>query len=424
MTPSPAFSLEAPQKTFSVQPVVSGTAPRSDEQPIKLNIAEIELTKRLIEQQKLKTGRLTGNVILDTFYRINDWLVSKSKVDFREKATFFRLMAVMINAGVPLIRSLDTLSAQMSKSVKLSRIILEMARKVESGSKFSDSLRSYPDVFTEAEVGMLRSGEATGQLNQVLAQIATQLEQAAGLRSKVIGALIYPAVVMTLLIGVVIVMMVAVVPKMMSFFTSSGKELPMPTQILIAVSTFLQTYWMLALLGVAGLALAINVWKKTPMGRYEWDSFKLKIPLIGKLLKKSLLAQFMRQFSDLLGSGIQITQALRIVAGALSNQVYRKRLELAAQDIEQGIPLAETLNDPRLFPGMVVNMLAVGEQTAHLETVSEKVATYFDDEVDSMVKGLTKAFEPIMLILIGVVVGGMVAAIMLPIMDLSNLTGG
>lgn len=421
MTPtSPSFSLEAPQKTFSVQPLINA---HTEERPIKLNIAEIELTKRLIEQQKLKTGRLTGNVILDTFYRINDWFISKSRVSYRDKAIFFRLMAVMINAGVPLIRALDTLSAQMSKVVKLSRIILEMARKVESGAKFSDTLRSYPDVFSEAEVGMLRSGEATGQLNQVLSQIATQLEKAAGLRSKVIGALIYPAVVIALLVGVVIVMMVVIVPKMMTFFISSGKELPLPTRILITLSHFFQNYWMPTMLGVIGVFLAINVWKKTPAGRYEWDSFKLKIPLIGKLLKKSLLAQFMRQFSDLLTSGIQITQALRIVAGSLNNQVYRQRLELAAQDIEQGIPLAETLNDPRLFPGMIVNMLQVGEQTAHLEVVSEKVADYFDEEVDAMVKGLTKAFEPIMLIVIGTVVGGMVAAIMLPIMDLSNIAG-
>jgi type IV pilus assembly protein PilC len=381
------------------------------------------LTKKLIEQQKIKQGKLTGNPILDAFYRLNDWLIDHSTINFQDKATFFRLLAVMINAGVPLIRGLDTLAAQMSHNVKLSRVILEMARKIEQGRSLSDAMRSYPDIFAEAQIGMVKSGEATGQLNQILAEIATQLEKSAGLRSKVLGALIYPSVVITLLVAVVFVIMIAVVPKLKDFFGQSGRALPLPTQILLSTSDFFVTYWPVVVMAVVGGFLALNAWKKTPMGRYEWDGFLLKIPFIGMLFKKSILAEFMRQFSDLLGSGIQVTQALRIAAGSLSNDVYRKRLELAATDIEQGIPLAETLNDPKLFPGMIVNMLQVGEQTAHLDVVSEKVADYFDTEVDAMVQGLTKAFEPFMLVVIGLVVGGMVAAVMLPIMDLSNMSG-
>lgn len=393
----------------------------SVDQPIRLNIAEIELTKRLIQQQRLKQGTLTGNPILDFFYTVNDWLISHSSVNYREKAAFFRLLSVMLNAGVPLIRSLDTLSAQTSKSVRLSRIVLEIARKVENGGTLSEGLRGFPDLFSDAEVGMVRSGEATGQLNQILGDIATQLEQAASLRSKVIGALIYPAVILTLLVAVVFVMMIAVVPRLTDFFTQSGKALPLPTQILISTSAFFQSYWILMLGGLVGIVLLVNLWIKTPIGRYEWDLLKLRIPLIGTLLQKSILAQFMRQFSDLLGSGIQVTQALRISAGAVESAVYQKRLELAAQDVEQGIPLAETLNDPQLFPDMVLNMIQVGEQTAHLEVVCEKVAGFYDEEVDALVKGLTKAFEPLMLVAIGIVVGGMVSAVMLPIMDLSNV---
>ncbi|MEK7544862.1 MAG: type II secretion system F family protein [Patescibacteria group bacterium] len=431
---NPSFSIDQPRETFtpgaennasgvgkSTQGSTMASNTQNASQPIRLNIAEIEFTKRLIQEQKLKQGKITGNPILDLFYAVNDWMISHSSVDTQEKATFFRLLSVMLNAGVPLIRSLDTLSAQMAKSVRLSRIVLEIARKVENGGTLSEGLRGFPDLFSDAEVGMVRSGEATGQLNQILSDIATQLEQAASLRSKVLGALIYPGVVMTLLVGVVFVMMVAVVPRLTDFFTQSGKALPVPTQILISTSNFFQSYWILMIGGLVGTVLLVNLWIKTPMGRYEWDSMKLRVPLIGKLLQKSILAQFMRQFSDLLGSGIQVTQALRITAGAVKSAVYQKRLELAAQDVEQGIPLAETLNDPRLFPDMVLNMIQVGEQTAHLETVCEKVAQFYDDEVDALVKGLTKAFEPIMLIVIGIVVGGMVAAVMLPIMDLSNV---
>ena len=430
---NPSFSIDQPRETFTpgaennasgIGKSATGAAASNSQntsQPIRLNIAEIELTKRLIQQQKLKQGKITGNPILDAFYAVNDWMISHSNVDYREKATFFRLLSVMLNAGVPLIRSLDTLSAQMAKSVRLSRIVLEIARKVENGGTLSEGLRGFPDLFSDAEIGMVRSGEATGQLNQILGDIATQLEQAASLRSKVLGALIYPGVVMTLLIAVVFVMMIAVVPRLTDFFTQSGKALPLPTQILISTSAFFQSYWILMIGGLIGTVLLVNLWIKTPMGRYEWDSMKLRVPLIGTLLQKSILAQFMRQFSDLLGSGIQVTQALRISAGAVQSAVYQKRLELAAQDVEQGIPLAETLNDPRLFPDMVLNMIQVGEQTAHLETVCEKVAQFYDEEVDALVKGLTKAFEPIMLIVIGIVVGGMVAAVMLPIMNLSDV---
>ena len=415
-----SFSLDQHQETFSVQAANAG---KKNDDPIRLNIAEISLTKKLIEQERIRQGKLTGNPLVDFFYRVNDWLVEHSSIHYRVKATFFRLLAVMINAGVPLIRALDTLAAQMIKEVKLSRVIMEMARKVETGKSLSEALRTFPDIFDEAQVGMVHSGEATGQLNQVLGNIATQLEKSAGLRTKVISAMIYPLVVMTLLVAVVFVIMLVVVPKIKEFFGQSGRELPFITQALISVSDFFQAYWILMLIGITGLVLFIQFWKKTPIGRYQWDDMKLRIPFFGKLLQKSLLSQFMRQFSDLLGSGIQIIHALRIITGSMNNAVYRKRLELAAQDIEQGIPLAETLNDPRLFPGMIVNMIQVGEQTAHLEVIAEKVAEYFDDEVDAMVKGLSKSFEPVILIVIGVVVGGIVAAVMLPIMDLSNLSG-
>lgn len=392
-------------------------------QPITLDIAEVSMVKKLIEQERLKYGKLTGNPFLDFFYRANDWLVSHSAVGVKDLAAFFRLLAVMINAGVPLIKSLETLAAQTADSPKLSRIVAEIGERVEQGKSLSDAMALHLDVFDNSQIGMVRSGEATGQLNTVLSGLADRLEKNASIRSQVTGALIYPFVIVGLLIVVIVVMMVVVIPKMTEFFTQSGKALPLPTQILISASGFFQSYWMFILVVVSGLVAVVIAWKKTVVGQYQWDGLMLNIPLIGPLLRKSLLARFARLLSDLLDSGVQVVQSLNIIADAIGNEVFRQRLILAGQDVEQGIPLAESLNDPSLFPVVLINMLEIGEQTAHLDVVTSKIADLYDDEVDAMVKGLTKAFEPILLIVIGTVVGGMVAAIMVPIMDMSSAVG-
>ncbi|MCX6734153.1 MAG: type II secretion system F family protein [Candidatus Peregrinibacteria bacterium] len=391
--------------------------------PITLDIAEVSMVKKLIEQERLRYGKLTGNPILDFFYRINDWLIAHSKVTVKDLASFFRLLAVMINAGVPLIKSLETLSAQTAQNPKLARIISEISEKIEQGKSLSDAMGMYKDVFDDSQIGMTKSGEATGQLNQVLTGLADRLEKNASIGAKVKGALIYPLVIVTLLVVVVFVMMIVVVPKMTEFFTQSGKALPFATQLLINMSGFFQSYWIFIAVAVGGAIATISAWRKTVIGRYQWDGMLLKIPMFGPLIRKSLLARFARLLSDLLDSGVQVVQSLHIIADAIGNEVYRQRLILASQDVEQGIPLAESLNDPELFPVVLINMIEIGEQTAHLDVVAEKVAALYDDEVDAMVQGLTKAFEPILLIMIGLVVGGMVAAIMLPIMDMSNVAG-
>lgn len=400
--------------------LVSSSAEDSS-QPLTLDIAEVTMVKKLIEHERLRFGRLTGNPLVDFFYRVNDWLISHSNVTVKDLAGFFRLLAVMINAGVPLIKSLETLSAQNAKNPKLSRIVAEIGKKVEQGKSLSDAMTEYRDVFDESQIGMTKSGEATGQLNQVLTGLADRLEKNASLRAKVAGAMIYPAVILSLLIAVIFIMMIVVVPKMTDFFTQSGKELPFATKILVSMSKFFQAYWIFMLVAAVGISLTVSAWKKTVVGKYQWDNLMLKLPLFGKLLQKGILARFARLLSDLLDSGVPVVQSLQIIANAIGNEVYRQKLLVASQDIEQGIPMAEALNDPALFPVVLINMLEIGEQTAHVDVVSEKVAALYDDEVDAMVQGLTKAFEPILLIIIGLVVGGMVAAVMLPIMDMSNV---
>lgn len=424
------FGLEGQQEIYEIkksgQSAAQNAVPQTEqsaadfETPILLNISATSVQKKLLELEKLKSTKITGNPIVDFFYRINDWLVSLSKVSVAKKATFFRLLSVMINAGVPLVKSLDTLAEQNSKDLRLGRIIYDLGRKVEAGKSLSDAMKLHTDIFEEAQIGMVKSGEVSGQLVKTLSNTAGQLEKSAMFRSKVKGAMIYPVVILCIIAVVVFTLMVFVIPKMKDFFGQMGQDLPGITKLVISASDFFVAYWYVMIGVVVSAAVLINIWKKTEDGKFAWDKLILKIPFIGGLVKKSVLAQFSRTFSDLIGAGIPLINAIKITANSIDNSVYKRKLLLAAKDVEQGISLAESLTDSFLMPSMLIDMIAVGEQTAQIETVTEKVAAFYEEEVDNMIKGLLKAFEPIMMILIGVVVGGVVAAVMLPVMQMST----
>lgn len=409
-------------QTFTINEQANA-APLQDGKQIVLNITQSSGNKVLL-RQKATYVKFTGNALIDTYRRLNDYLIDHSKVRIREKATFFRLLAVMINSGLPLIKSLRTLGVQQEKSPKLSRSLFEMAQAIEGGKSLSESMAIYPEIFNEAQVGMVHAGEASGQLNKTLKELADDVEKTAGLTGKIRGALIYPIAILSLLVVVIFVMMVAVVPQLTKLFSQTGRELPLPTQILIGVSSFCQNYWPVVVLGFAGLIFGIGVWKKTRGGKYLWDYMMIKLPIFGPLIQKASLSKFSRSLSSLMSSGVPIIKAIEITANAIGNEVYKRRLILTAEDMRRGIPMAENMADSKLFPTMLVNMVEVGEQTAQLETVTLKVAEFYDEEVDTVVQALTKVMEPLIIVVIGVTVGGLVAAIMLPIIQLTNITGG
>lgn len=409
-------------QTFTINEQASA-APMQDGKQIVLNITQSSGNKVLL-RQKATYVKFTGNALIDTYRRLNDYLIDHSKVRIREKATFFRLLAVMINSGLPLIKSLRTLGVQQEKSPKLSRSLFEMAQAIEGGKSLSESMAIYPEIFNEAQVGMVHAGEASGQLNKTLKELADDVEKTAGLTGKIRGALIYPIAILSLLVVVIFVMMVAVVPQLTKLFSQTGRELPLPTQILINVSSFCQNYWPVVILGFAGLIFGVGVWKKTRGGKYLWDYMMIKLPIFGPLIQKASLSKFSRSLSSLMSSGVPIIKAIEITANAIGNEVYKRRLILTAEDMRRGIPMAENMADSKLFPTMLVNMVEVGEQTAQLETVTLKVAEFYDEEVDTVVQALTKVMEPLIIVVIGVTVGGLVAAIMLPIIQLTNITGG
>ncbi len=418
------FGQAEKNQTFTLNKAEEGAEKSVQEgKQIVLNIAQTSGGKVLL-RKKATYVKYTGNVLIDTYRRLNDFIIDHSKVKIRDKATFFRLLAVMINSGLPLIRSLRTLAVQQEKSPKLSRTLYEMAHSIEGGQSFSQAMAIYPDIFNEAQVGMVHAGEASGQLNNTLKGLADDVEKSASLSGKIRGALIYPVAILVLLVAVIFVMMVAVIPQMTKLFAQTGHDLPLPTQILIAVSGFASNYWPIVLIATLGLVIGVGVWKRTRTGKYLWDTMLINLPIFGPLMRKAALARFSRSLSSLMSSGVPIIKAIEITANAIGNEVYKRRLILTAEDMRRGIPMAENMSGSKLFPTMLVNMVEVGEQTAQLESVTLKVAEFYDEEIDTVVAALTKIMEPLIIVIIGVTVGGLVAAIMLPIIQLTNITGG
>jgi len=368
------------------------------------------------------SGGIRGQKKKSFFVRLDESLKSIGKPQPKDIATFFRLLSIMINAGIPLVRSLDTIGDQ-TVNLKLKNAIVDMARSIERGSTFSESMAGYTNIFNEGHLGMIRSGEISGQLNQTLKQLAIEVEKSSSIIRKVKGAMMYPAFIVVVMILVIIAMMVFVVPKIAAIFSEGGRELPFLTMVVIGISDFLVAYWLYIIGAMIALAFGVIAIGKTKKGRYAFDLLLINIPIFGPLLRKAILSRFCRSLGNLLISGIPIIKGLNINAKGLGNEVYRMRVEMAAEDIAQGIPLGESLRDSPEFPAMMVQMIAVGEQTAQLDNISGKIAEYYEDEVDAAVAGMSKVLEPLILIVVGVVVGGIIAAIMMPILQMSQLTG-
>lgn len=390
---------------------------------IVLNIQEEGAKGIIIDKESGGKIVESGNFLLDIYRKVNLYFVSKTGVKTKEKANFYHLLAVMVNSGIPMIRALKSLVAQLSTSPRLQSIIDDLANSIEAGSSLSEAMFVYPKVFSEAEIGMIQSGEASGQLSNVLDNLAADTEKAYMIKSKVKGAMMYPMVIFSLLIIVVAAMMIYVIPKLTSLFESIEGELPLITRIVVGTSDFMVNQKLLLVAIVGGAIVFFMMFKKTDVGRYMIDELKLKIPIFGPLLQKAYLSRFARSLSNLLDSNVSIVKTLEITANSMGNEVYRRRLLLAMEDIKQGIPLAENLSSTELFPPMLVNMIDVGEKTAQLDQITAKVAAFYESEVDTAVAGISKIIEPVILIIIGFTVGGVVASIMLPIMQLSDLSG-
>ena len=345
------------------------------------------------------------------------------KVTTKDLSLATRQLATMIDAGLPIVQCLDIL-AQQSESKLLRNTITTIRKDVEGGCTLADALRKHPKVFDDLYTNMVEAGEAGGILNTILNRISLFIEKANRLKKKVKGAMIYPCAIVFVAVAVVTVLMIWVIPVFAELYGSMGKALPMPTQICINISNWFVAYWYLLLGGAIGIVMAISAYYKTPHGRMNIDRLLLRMPIIGDLLRKVAVARFSQNMALLLSSGVPILDGLLITGKTAGNKVVEKAIMESRVSISQGKTVAEPLRESKIFPPLVCSMVAVGESTVGLDAMLKKVAELYEEEVDDAVNNLTAMMEPLIMVVLGVVLGGLVIAMYLPIFQMGSLVGG
>lgn len=364
--------------------------------------------------------REKGYFVTQVKEKSKEIVLFKRKVTSSEVAVFARQFATMIASGVPLVRCLGIV-AEQNENPRFREILGKIRQDVESGTTFSKALEKYPDVFSNLFVDLVRAGEAGGILDEILNRLANYLESSEQLKAKVKGALTYPVVVASIAVGVVFFLLTFVLPQFKNIFEGMGNaNLPLPTQILMQTSDFLSTYFVFILLGIGAFIYGLKKFFSTKQGKRIWDSNILRVPVIGLLIKKVAIAKFTRTLGTLVSSGVPILQALEVTASTAGNVVISDAIQKTRVSIREGESIAEPLKASGIFPPMVVQMIAVGEETGELDTMLIKIADFYETEVDTAVKGLTSVIEPIIIVFMGIVVGGIVMAIFLPMLDIIN----
>lgn len=341
-----------------------------------------------------------------------------NRVSFTELVLITRQLATMISAGLVLSEAIDILEEQQSNK-QLKAALLEVSQDIKGGLALAQALSKHPDIFPKLYINLVRSGEAAGKLDQVLLQMAESLEKDREFQAKIKGAMIYPVVVLGMMFIVIIIMMVFVIPKLVALYQQSTIELPWPTKVLIFTSDMFVNFWWLLLLILIGGFFAIKRINKTPKGNYFFGDLVLKIPLIGKIVTNVTLTNFNRTFGLLITAGIPLLEAIGIVTDLMDNPVYKKALKEAYTGVERGLPFSSLLT-AKIFPRIVGQMVRVGEETGKVDEIFIKLADYFESESDHLVKNLTVAIEPIILIILGIGVAFLVISIILPIYKLTT----
>ena len=348
---------------------------------------------------------------------------SGGRVGLADLVIFTRQLATMIDAGLAMVQSLQALAAQTTNKV-MRDTINDVCTRVESGDSFSEALQKHPKAFSRLYVCMVGAGEQGGLLAEILARLATYLENSARLRKKIKSAMMYPTVVSVVAVLITIFLLVKVVPVFGEIFTSFNATLPTPTLYLIKISNFVKSYLILVLLGGGGACYGWFYFIKTPVGRLFWDSHRIKLPIFGVIAHKICLARFTRTFASLVRSGVPILEVLQIVSQTVGNVVMEKAIQTAASDIERGESISAALGKHPIFPSMVIRMITAGEQTGKIDNMLERISDFLDEEIETTLSGLTALIEPILIVFLGVVVGGMVICMFLPIFKLPEIVNG
>jgi type IV pilus assembly protein PilC len=345
--------------------------------------------------------------------------IGRGSIKTRDVVIFTRQFSTMINSGLPLVQALTILSEQTDNKA-LAEVTKKVVFDVESGNTVADALSKHPRAFTNLYVNMVAAGEAGGILDTILMRLATFLEKNDALVRKVKGAMIYPTVIMSVAAIAVVVLLIFVIPVFEGMFASVGLALPLPTRIVIGASRFLKSYWWMVLaIGVAAGYFGRKYYA-TSNGKLNIDRLMLKMPVLGDVLRKSAVSRFTRTLGTLISSGVSILEGLEITAKTAGNRVIQDAIMDSRASIAGGDTIAQPLQKSKVFPPMVISMIAVGEQTGGLDEMLSKIADFYDEEVDAAVSNLLSLLEPIMIVFLGVVVGGMVVAMYLPIFDMIN----
>jgi type IV pilus assembly protein PilC len=342
------------------------------------------------------------------------------RVKLKDVAIFSRQFATMINSGLSLLRALYIL-AEQTESKPLADIVNQVRMDVERGASLSQALAKHPKAFNRLYVSMVRAGEVGGSLDSVLLRLADTIEKQVELRRKVKSAMTYPMVVAILVLIIVTAMLLFVIPMFQNIYGQLGGSLPAPTQVLINISNVVRKFWYIIFALEIGAAIGFRRWINSEDGRKKWDAIKLRIPIFGKLVRKTALARFSRTLSALVRSGVPILESLEITADTAGNHVVSVAVKDTQAAVKRGDPLSKQLEEHEVFPPMVVQMMAVGEETGALDEMLDKIADFYDQEVEATVDALTSLIEPLLIVVMGVCVGGMIIALYLPMFNIIKL---
>lgn len=342
------------------------------------------------------------------------------KVAPRDVVVFTRQLATMIDAGLPIVQSLDILAGQ-SENRAFRKVVKQLKEDVESGSTFTDALRKHKKIFDDLFVNMVAAGEVGGILDTILNRLAGYMEKNMALMRKIKGAMIYPVTIITIAVGVTTVLLIWVIPVFAELFGSMGQALPLPTQIVINLSNFVLAYGIYIAIGVAGAIFGVRQIYRTEAGQLQIDRMLLQLPIFGDLIRKSSVARFTRTLSTLVSSGVPILDALLITAKTSGNKVVERAILATRVSISEGNSIAEPLTQSKVFPSMVCHMISVGESTGALDAMLTKIAEFYEDEVDNIVNNLTTLMEPLVILVLGTIIGGLVIAMYMPIFKMGSV---
>ncbi len=347
---------------------------------------------------------------------------SKGRIKIDELVVFSRQLTTLIESGIPIVSALEILYEQTTNPY-FKKVIWLILKDLREGSSFAAAIGKYPHIFSELYVSMVEAAETSGNLPEILERLSVYLEKTSALRKKIISSLTYPAVVILMAIAITSFLVFKVIPTFKGIFAMLGSKLPLPTQILIFVADKIRENIIFIILIVVALVVAFKMYVATPRGKKNYHKFLLKIPIIGDIIKKVSIAQFARTFSTLVRSGVSIMTSLEIVGKTSGNKIIEEAVFKAKKSIQEGIPISQPLGEIGIFPPMVVRMIAVGEKTGRLEAMLAKIAQFYEEQTEIVIASLTSLIEPLVIAFLGIVVGGIVVALFLPIIQITRILG-